>query len=71
MVIEELDGLVNNQIYEAAETYLGSKVSPLTQRIKVSKPEKENNLVITMESNEEIVDIFHGVKFKWVFVTKS
>lgn len=71
MVIEEFDGLVNNQIYEAAETYLGSKVSPSTHRLRVSKPEKENSFVITMESNEEVVDVFNGVKFNWVLVTRQ
>lgn len=71
MVIEEFDGLVNNQIYEAAEIYLGSKVSPSTHRIKVSKPEKENNFTITMESNQEIVDVFNGVKFNWILVSRQ
>ncbi|BFG39163.1 hypothetical protein CerSpe_254370 [Prunus speciosa] len=70
MVIEEFDGLVNNQIYEAAEIYLGSKVSPSTHRLKVSKPEKENNFTITMESNQEIVDVFNGVKFNWILVSR-
>ncbi|XP_015889982.3 AAA-ATPase At3g50940 [Ziziphus jujuba] len=71
MVIEEFDGLVNNQIYEAAETYLGSKVSPSTHRLKVSKPENEKSFIITMESNEEITDVFNGVKFNWVLVTRQ
>ncbi|CAN6563200.1 unnamed protein product [Malus baccata var. baccata] len=71
MVIEEFDGLVNNQIYEAAEIYLGGKVSPWTRRLKVSKAEKENNFTITMESNQEIVDDFSGVKFTWVLVSRQ
>lgn len=68
MVVDEFDGFVYNQIYEAAETYLGSKISPSTQRLKVSKPEKENQFTVKMERNEEIVDVFQGVKFKWVLV---
>ncbi|KAK9948561.1 hypothetical protein M0R45_004130 [Rubus argutus] len=71
MVIDEFDGLVSNQIYESAEIYLGSKVSPSTHRLKVSKPEKEKSFTITMESNEEIVDFFNGVKFNWVFVCRQ
>lgn len=70
MVIEEFDGLVNNQIYEAAEIYLGGKVSPSTRRLKVSKPEKENNFTVAMESNQDIVDVFGGVKFTWVLVSR-
>ncbi|EXC35431.1 putative mitochondrial chaperone bcs1 [Morus notabilis] len=71
MVIEEFDGLVNNQIYEAAETYLGGKISPSTQRLKVSKPEKEHNFTITVEKNETIVDVFNGVKFRWILVCRQ
>ncbi|KAG5614259.1 hypothetical protein H5410_014083 [Solanum commersonii] len=39
MVIDEFNGLVNNEIYEAAETYLGKKLSPNIHRLKISKPE--------------------------------
>ncbi|XP_024032922.1 AAA-ATPase At3g50940 [Morus notabilis] len=68
MVIDEFDGLVNNQIYEAAETYLGGKISPSMQRLKVSKSEKENNFVVTVEKKQMIVDVFNGVKFRWILV---
>lgn len=71
LVIDEFDGLVSNQIYEAAEVYLGSKVSPSTQRIKVSKPEMEKNFNITIERNEEILDCFNGVKYKWMLVCRQ
>ncbi|KAL6222370.1 hypothetical protein ACLB2K_005762 [Fragaria x ananassa] len=71
MVIDEFDALVSNQIYESAEVYLGSKVSPMTHRLKVSKREKDKSFTITMESNEEIVDFFNGVKFKWVLVSRQ
>lgn len=55
MVIDEFDGLVNNEIYEAAEIYLGNKLSPNTHRLKISKPEKEKNFNIAMEHNEEVM----------------
>ncbi|KAF4383296.1 hypothetical protein F8388_009327 [Cannabis sativa] len=68
MVIEEFDGFVNNEIYEAAEVYLSEKISPSTQRLKVSKPVKEKNFTIAMERGETIVDFFNGIKFTWVLV---
>nr|DAD46650.1 TPA_asm: hypothetical protein HUJ06_016587 [Nelumbo nucifera] len=68
MVIEELDGLTSNEIYDAAEIYLGTKVNPSTRRVKVRKPEKEKNFTVTMERNEEIVDVFDRLRFKWKFV---
>ncbi|GMN29346.1 hypothetical protein TIFTF001_002396 [Ficus carica] len=71
VVIDESDGFDMNDVYEAAETYLGGKISPSTQRLKVSKPEKEKNLSITVDTNETIVDVFNGVKFKWILVCKQ
>ncbi|XP_016489223.1 protein HYPER-SENSITIVITY-RELATED 4 [Nicotiana tabacum] len=68
MVIDEFDGLVNNEIYEAAEIYLGNKLSPNTHRLKISKPEKEKNFNIAMEHNEEVTDIYNGQKFKWIWL---
>ncbi|OMO84476.1 hypothetical protein COLO4_22026 [Corchorus olitorius] len=67
IVIDEYSGLASNEVYEAAEIYLGSKISPYSsQRFKVSKPENEKELVVTMDRNEEMVDTYNGVKFKWV-----
>ncbi|KAG2694334.1 hypothetical protein I3760_08G138400 [Carya illinoinensis] len=71
MVIDEFDGLVNNQIYEAAEIYLGTKISPNTHRLKVSKAEQEDNFTISMESNEEISEVFNGVKFNWILICRQ
>ncbi|XP_038877153.1 AAA-ATPase At3g50940-like [Benincasa hispida] len=68
MVIDEMDGLGPNQIYEAAETYLATKISPSTTRLKVSKPEKEDNITTAVERNEEVIDTFNGVKFHWILV---
>lgn len=71
MVIDEFDGLINNQIYEAAEIYLGGKISPNTQRLKVSKSDKEKDFTIAMERNEEVMDIFNGVKLNWILVCRQ
>lgn len=71
MVIDEFDGLVNNQIYEAAEIYLGPKICPTTRRLKVSKPENEHTINVSMERNEEVVDTFEGAEFKWVWVVRQ
>ncbi|KAL5752606.1 hypothetical protein ACOSP7_022804 [Xanthoceras sorbifolium] len=71
MVIEELDGFDKNQIYEAAQTYLASKTSPFTDRLRVIKREKENKINVTLESGEEIIDCFNGVKLRWVLVCRQ
>ncbi|KAM3306242.1 protein HYPER-SENSITIVITY-RELATED 4-like [Capsicum chacoense] len=71
MVIDEFDGLVNNEIYEAAEIYLGNKLSPNIHRLKISKPEKEKNFNITMERNEEVTDVYNGQTFKWIWLCRQ
>lgn len=71
MVIDEFDGLVNNEIYEAAEVYLGPKISPTTRRLKVSKSENEQSINVSMERNQEVVDSFEGTEFKWVWVVRQ
>ncbi|KAK1363539.1 Protein hyper-sensitivity-related 4 [Heracleum sosnowskyi] len=71
MVINEYDGIESNEIYDAAVIYLGSKVSPNTRRLKVTKPEQENSISLTMERNEEVIDTFCGVQFKWTWVCEQ
>ena len=69
VVVQEFDGLNANHMFEAANVYLGEKQSPLTSRIKVNKMEKERELAVTIDKGEELVDIYNGVKFKWVLVS--
>ncbi|KAM3288662.1 hypothetical protein P3S67_022092 [Capsicum chacoense] len=71
MVIDEFDGMVSNEVYESAQIYLGSKLSPDTHRFKVSKPEKEKSFNTSMERNEEVVDVYKGEKFKWIWICKQ
>ncbi|TKY55847.1 mitochondrial chaperone bcs1 [Spatholobus suberectus] len=71
MVIDEFDGLVNNQIYEAAETYLGARISPSTRRLKVSKPDTDKTFALAMERDESLTDVFNGVKFHWTLVCRQ
>ncbi|KAM0974998.1 hypothetical protein ACFX2C_018093 [Malus domestica] len=40
LVIEESNGISRNQVYEAAEIYLCTKISSNTERIRVSKSPK-------------------------------
>ncbi|XP_049382525.1 AAA-ATPase At3g50940-like [Solanum stenotomum] len=71
MVIDEFDGLVNNEIYEAAEMYLGNKLSTNTRRVKISKPEKEKQFNITLERDEEVTDVYSGQKLQWIWLSKK
>ncbi|XVE56090.1 hypothetical protein DITRI_Ditri03aG0209200 [Diplodiscus trichospermus] len=71
VVIEESDGLTANQMFHAANLYLGDNLSSATPRVKVNKPEKEKGLQVTTDKNQEMIDVFKGVKLKWVLLSSS
>ncbi|KAK1440580.1 hypothetical protein QVD17_06409 [Tagetes erecta] len=71
MVIYEFDGFRENEIYNAANLYLASRVSPEIQRLKISKNASDNNINVAMEINESFTDVYNGVKFNWCLVSKK
>ncbi|KAI4314818.1 hypothetical protein L6164_027687 [Bauhinia variegata] len=68
LIIEESSGIARNQVYDAAEVYLSTRVSPLNERLKIFKSPKEKKLTIRLEKGEKIVDFYDGVELKWRFI---
>ncbi|CAL9246832.1 unnamed protein product [Arabidopsis halleri] len=66
IIIKEYEGFDNNEVFEAAEAYLTTKISPSNKKLKVSKHDKEKDYNVTVERGEEVVDTFNGVQFRWV-----
>ncbi|KAJ9693224.1 hypothetical protein PVL29_012109 [Vitis rotundifolia] len=62
IVIDEFQGLSVNKLFEAADVYLGTRMTPSVRKIKVVKGDEEKKLAVTMGRNEEIVDVFENVK---------
>ncbi|KAK3410370.1 hypothetical protein EUGRSUZ_J02369 [Eucalyptus grandis] len=71
MVVDEYDGFVQNELFEAAQVFLAAKQSPSTTRIRVSKPTKENHFTVAMDRNQALVDTFQGVELKWVSASRQ
>ncbi|XP_047317900.1 AAA-ATPase At3g50940-like [Impatiens glandulifera] len=71
LIVEELDGFGFNQLYKAAEIYLGSKIFQSTSTFRVTMPDKDTNIHTSMAGNEEMVDHFNGAQFKWIQVTQE
>ncbi|XP_068648884.1 protein HYPER-SENSITIVITY-RELATED 4-like isoform X2 [Aristolochia californica] len=72
ITIEEIDGFSINQMYVAAEIYLGSKsCSSTCRRIRVSKPEKDKNISVSVDKDEEIIDTFEEIELKWTFACRE
>ena len=68
LVIEEKGNLkIRNQIYVAARAHLRALISSSTKpkRFKVNKQDRESELTIDIVENEEVVDIFNGIRLKW------
>ncbi|KAK2985501.1 hypothetical protein RJ640_004354 [Escallonia rubra] len=68
IVIEEFRGLTLNQVFEAADIYLGTKVTPSTQRVRLGKSENEKDVAIRVDKGEEIIDVFQDIQVKWVLI---
>nr|GEV06321.1 AAA-ATPase At3g50940-like [Tanacetum cinerariifolium] len=71
MVIYEYDGFRENEIYNATELYLASRISTDINRMKITKNANEKNINVSMEINEEFNDVYKGVSFKWSLVSKK
>ncbi|XP_058213282.1 AAA-ATPase At3g50940-like [Rhododendron vialii] len=66
LIIDEYEGLYPNHLFQAAETYLGTVITPDTKRFRASKPEKENQIKVSMEKDEELTDSsFGGFRIRW------
>lgn len=65
LVIEENNGLVRNEIFEASEVYLRTKLSPSADRVKICKAAREKTLSFIITRDEKIVDKFQGAEFVW------
>ncbi|KAL8490444.1 hypothetical protein ACS0TY_025591 [Phlomoides rotata] len=66
VVVDEFDALTPNHMFQASNLYLSTKISPSTRRIKVNKSHKEEDLAVTVDKNEEIIDVYENIRFKWV-----
>lgn len=71
VIVDEFDGLTPNHLFVAANLYLGTKLSSSTRRIKVNVAEKDNQFAVTIDNDEQLVDTFKGVKFKWLLVSSA
>ncbi|KAI8030700.1 AAA-ATPase [Camellia lanceoleosa] len=69
IVVDECCGITRNQVYDAAEAYLRTKINRNTERLKVGKTSRQKNLNISIEKGEEIIDKFENIQFSWRFVS--
>ncbi|KAI3961579.1 hypothetical protein MKW92_032773 [Papaver armeniacum] len=62
-------GGVHNQVFEAAETYLNTKISPTMKGLEFSKSAKDKKVNISVNKRSQYIeDEFEGVKLSWRMV---
>ncbi|KAG9132274.1 hypothetical protein Leryth_012955 [Lithospermum erythrorhizon] len=69
IIVDEQSGMCRNQVYDSAEMYLGTKISPNAERFRVSKSPRQKNIHVAIEKNQEVFDTFKDVQLKWRFVS--
>ncbi|GLT44650.1 hypothetical protein SLA2020_185350 [Shorea laevis] len=65
LVINEKLNMSRNELYDAAELYLPTKIGPKTKRLRLGKIERQEKFAISLDNGEEVVDIFEGTQLKW------
>lgn len=71
LIIDEYNGFSINQLYEASELYLSTKITASLEKLKVSKTTKEKNMSVTINKGEKISDIFEGICLVWEMTCKE
>ncbi|XVE85287.1 hypothetical protein DITRI_Ditri17bG0079700 [Diplodiscus trichospermus] len=65
LLIDEYHGYSINELYEASEIYLQTKIATSMERLKVSKAPRDKNISITINRGEKVIDMFEGIQLKW------
>ncbi|XP_062179572.1 AAA-ATPase At3g50940-like [Phragmites australis] len=71
LVIDEAEGLSTNQIYDAVRAYLASRISTDMPRLRVSRVDEAQGIMVSMEQGEEMVDVHDGVEYTWSLISRD
>jgi hypothetical protein len=71
VVIEETEGWASNQLYDAARTYLATRINTDMQRLRVSRVDEGKSLMFSMEEGVEMADVHDGAEFRWRLVCRD
>lgn len=67
--IDEYNGFSINEIYQAAEIYLSTRITPSNDNLKVSKSPRDNQISVTINKGETIIDEYDGIQLRWEFIS--
>ncbi|XVF15897.1 hypothetical protein REPUB_Repub09cG0196100 [Reevesia pubescens] len=71
MVFREYQSSKMNQLFQAANLYLGESLPTISiPKVMVEKTENVRNLTFSMEKNTEMLDVFQKVPMKWKYFSE-
>ncbi|KAE8687941.1 lipoxygenase 6, choloroplastic [Hibiscus syriacus] len=68
LVINEYEGFSINELYEASETYLQTKISASMGRVKAFKVSRDNKVKMTIHKGQKVIDVYEGIELKWEMI---
>lgn len=68
LVVDEFSGMTRNQLFDAADLYLRTKLPPSTSRLRVSKLPRQKSIAVAIDKGELVLDEFETFRLKWRLV---
>ncbi|GMP57672.1 hypothetical protein CsSME_00021656 [Camellia sinensis var. sinensis] len=68
---EPINQLSTNQMFEASEIYLRSKISRSIRRLNISKEPGQEDICVSIKEGEKIMDTFQGIQVTWQMMKPS
>lgn len=68
LIIKKYHDLSRNEVFDASETYLCTKITPSVDRIEVFKGPRDRNVAVAVHEGEDVTDEFEGIQLKWKLV---
>ncbi|XP_071724064.1 uncharacterized protein [Rutidosis leptorrhynchoides] len=69
---ETLSIFGTNEVYQAAESYLSTKLNPNnTEKLKVVKTLHMEKMSYQLDKGEQIIDVYQGIKLNWIYACEE
>ncbi|CAI0381098.1 unnamed protein product [Linum tenue] len=69
LFIKEHANMELNELYQASEVYLSTRITSSIGQLQVSKAPREKSLSIKVNRGQQVLDTFRGMDLVWEFVT--
>ncbi|KAK1439165.1 hypothetical protein QVD17_04980 [Tagetes erecta] len=71
LIFDEKDGMTSNHMFHAAEAFLCSKINPNSERLRITKSDKEPHINVKFAESENIIDSYEGIEVTWRYVRQQ